>query len=190
MRGFSVALAARIAASVRVMAGVVSWGIRSIPSNLPPLAPGSQWTFPALVGTRTGAIAEPAAQRNPAFTQDFTCSRVFSGILRTKPEEALKWECGGPAGIRTQDQGIHVTPEFPPGVDYLFTLGLVAGRVRDARRLSSRALQPSGSLCTFRRCTAGLAQGCHRQGRKVPLNSSRPLRGLRRGGTFVMSPLH
>jgi len=29
---------------------------------------------------------------------------------------------GGPAGIRTQDQGIHVAPGFLPGVDYLFTL--------------------------------------------------------------------
>ena len=28
-------------------------------------------------------------------------------------------------------------------------------------RLSSRALEPSGSLCTFRRCTGGSAQGCH-----------------------------
>ena len=27
--------------------------------------------------------------------------------------------------------------------------------------LSSRALQPSGSLCTFRSCSPGLAQGCH-----------------------------
>ena len=92
--------------------------------------------FLALVVTRTGAIAEPAAQINPTFTRGFACSRVFSGILRTKPEEVVKLECGGPAGIRTQDQGIHVTPGFPPGVDYLFTLGLAAGRVRDARRLS------------------------------------------------------
>ena len=52
--------------------------------------------------------------------------------------------------------------------------------------LSSRALQPSGSLCTFRRCTAGLAQGCHRsRDRKGSLNSSRPLRGFHREGTFV-----
>ena len=27
--------------------------------------------------------------------------------------------------------------------------------------LLSRALEPSGSLCTFRRCTGGSAQGCH-----------------------------
>src|SRR5579871_6339869 len=27
----------------------------------------------------------------------------------------------GPGRIRTYDQGIHFAPEFPPGVDYLFT---------------------------------------------------------------------
>ena len=30
---------------------------------------------------------------------------------------------GGPAWIRTKDQGIHVTEAFPLRVDYLFTLG-------------------------------------------------------------------
>ena len=30
---------------------------------------------------------------------------------------------GGPAWIRTKDQGIHVAEAFPPRVDYLFTLG-------------------------------------------------------------------
>ena len=38
-------------------------------------------------------------------------------------------------------------------------LGWGAGR----SRLSLRALKLSGSLCTVRRCTAGLAQGCHGQ---------------------------
>jgi len=69
---------------------------------------------------------------------------------------------GGPAGIRTQDQGIHVAPKFPSGVDYLFTLGLVPVGC-GTLNLSLRALQPSGSLCTFQRCTVGLAQGCHRR---------------------------
>ena len=73
---------------------------------------------------------------------------------------------------------------FPSGVDYLFTPGPSTGRVRDARCLSSRALQPSGSLCTFRRCTAGLAQGCHQSRWKDSLNSSRSLHGFRREGTF------
>ena len=69
---------------------------------------------------------------------------------------------GGPAGIRTQDQGIHAAPKFPSGVDYLFTLGLVPVGC-GTLNLSLRALQPSGSLCTFRRCTAGLAQDCHQR---------------------------
>ena len=30
---------------------------------------------------------------------------------------------GGPAWIRTKDQGIHVTGRFPSRADYLFTLG-------------------------------------------------------------------
>jgi len=46
-------------------------------------------------------------------------------------------------------------------VDYLFTRALSCGGVRDALRLSLRALKPSGSLCTFRRCTGGSAQDCH-----------------------------
>ena len=45
--------------------------------------------------------------------------------------------------------------------------------------------QPAGSLCTFRRCTGGLAQDCHEHpGSKVPLNSSRPLCAFPRTGTF------
>ena len=46
-------------------------------------------------------------------------------VARSERADALgaAREIGGPAGIRTQDQGIHVTPRFPPGVDYLFTLG-------------------------------------------------------------------
>src|SRR6201988_1671752 len=68
----------------------------------------------------------------------------------------------GPGRIRTYDQGIHSTPAFPPGVDYLFTRApLRCVWVRDAPSLLSRALEPSGSLCTFRRCTGGSAQGCH-----------------------------
>ncbi len=66
----------------------------------------------------------------------------------------------------------------------------ISSPVRTARvgagcsSLSSRALKPSGSLCTFRRCTGGSAQGCH--GIAVPkgsLNSSRPLRAFPREGT-------
>jgi len=103
---------------------------------------------------------------------------------RTPAAPRVRKRSGGPGRIRTYDQGIHVAPMFPSGVDYLFTPGPSTGRVRDARRLSSRALQPSGSLCTFRRCTAGLAQGCHQSRWKDSLNSSRSLHGFRREGTF------
>ena len=67
----------------------------------------------------------------------------------------------GPGRIRTFDQGIHSAPTFPPGVDYLITRAIAGSREgAGGSSLLSRALQPSGSLCTFRRCTAGSAQGC------------------------------
>ena len=89
-----------------------------------------------------------------------------------KPFPAAYWtltdnlglENGGPTRTRTWNQRIHVTRRFRGGVDYLITLSIRwwgAGR----SSLSSRALQPPGSLCTFRRCTAGLAQGCRRPNR-------------------------
>ena len=119
----------------------------------------------------------------------------------------------GPGRIRTYDQGIHSAPVFPPGVDYLFTrapgeppreislamtgehasgcqtrnfAGARQVRVGAGRSsLLSRALEPSGSLCTFRRCTGGSAQGCHGpRGSKVSLNSSRPLHAFPREGTY------
>ena len=59
------------------------------------------------------------------------------------------------------------------GVDYLFTRGF-AGGVRDALACHEGRFEPSGSLCTFRRCPAGLAQGCHRRyAGEGSLNSSR-----------------
>ena len=46
--------------------------------------------------------------------------------------------------------------------------------------------KPSGSLCTFRRCTGGSAQDCHGvRLQQVPLNSSRPLRTFPRAGTVL-----
>ena len=76
--------------------------------------------------------------------------------------DALECRFDGPGRIRTYDQGIHSAPAFPPGVDYLFTRApSPCVWVRDAPSLLSRALEPSGSLCTFRRCTGGSAQDCH-----------------------------
>src|SRR5690606_9687037 len=81
-----------------------------------------------------------------------------SGAWMTS-RKAGKPRVGGPGRTRTYDQGMQRDPPFAAGVDYLFTRKLPwwgAGR----SSLSLRALKLSGSLCTFRRCTAGLAQGC------------------------------
>jgi hypothetical protein len=43
-----------------------------------------------------------------------------SGGRATDP---ARGSSGGPAWIRTKDQGIHVAEAFPLRVDYLFTLG-------------------------------------------------------------------
>src|SRR5688572_23744167 len=117
----------------------------------------------------------------------------------------------GPAGFEPATKGFTVTPMFPKGVDYLFTRArekiLALGGVRDALACYQGRSEiapevgppvrapPSGSLCTFQRCTAGLAQDCHafpvQVRRKVSLNSSRPLRGFRaRRHLLSMSPLH
>ena len=60
--------------------------------------------------------------------------------------------------------------------------------MRDALACHQGRYEPSGSLCTFPRCRAGLAQDCHVaavRATKVSLNSSRPLRALPRAGTYI-----
>src|SRR6266480_7396933 len=59
----------------------------------------------------------------------------------------------GPGRIRTYDQGIHLAPVFPPGVDYLFT------RARTVR------------------VGAGCSQACY-QGRSSPQVVSAPSAGV------------
>lgn len=49
----------------------------------------------------------------------------------------------GPAGIRTQNQGIHFAPRFPAGVDYLFTLAV---RDSPALAVAARASVGCGTL--------------------------------------------
>ena len=46
-----------------------------------------------------------------------------SGQFMVSRAHCLGALSGGPAWIRTKDQGIHVIEAFPPRVDYLFTLG-------------------------------------------------------------------
>ncbi len=104
----------------------------------------------------------------------------------------------GPVGFEPTTKGFTLSPAFPPGVDYLFTR---AGTLRYAAPqrvgagcscLSLRALEPPGSLCTFRRCTGGSAQDCHERGALegfpefIPSTS----RVSARRHHLLMSPLH
>jgi hypothetical protein len=52
-----------------------------------------------------------------------TACILLSILGRVSPRKAVRsqGENGGPAWIRTKDQGIHVIEAFPPRVDYLFT---------------------------------------------------------------------
>ena len=67
----------------------------------------------------------------------------------------------GPVGLEPTTKGF-TSPAVSGGSGLSLhppsRLGVGAGR----SSLSSRALKLSGSLCTVRRCTAGLAQGCRR----------------------------
>jgi len=110
---------------------------------------------------------------------DASFAMVF--MLRAGPLLAAGITRYGPGRIRTYDQGIHSAPTFPPGVDYLFTRELACRRISATHSirvgagcscLSLRALEPSGSLCTFRRCTAGSAQDCHELHRNRQLEGS------------------
>ena len=75
-----------------------------------------------------------------------SCDTGNSGkLLSNRPgRDAPGWLEGswfGPGRIRTYDQGIHLAPTFPPGVDYLFTRAQsLCVWVRDAPSLLSRAL--------------------------------------------------
>jgi len=83
---------------------------------------------------------------------------------------------------RTRDGSVEVLvgpPGFEPGTKgFAYSICLQTARtisspanlwslrVRDAQACYQGHWKPSGSLCTFRRCTAGLAQGCHRPNRE------------------------
>ena len=110
-----------------------------------------------LKATASAASGTPQHGHNP---------RQYWPSARIKKKPARGWllRIGGPTRTRTWNQRIHVARSFRPGVDYLITRSLRwwgAG----GSSLSLRALQPTGSLCTFRRCTAGSAQDCRRPDR-------------------------
>src|SRR5690606_40610113 len=101
---------------------------------------------------------------------------------------------------RTYDQGIQSLRRFrrewtissPAAATLVYAREGAGCSSLSLRALSSFAaalLELSGSLCTFRRCTAGSAQGCRRKRATGSLNSSRPLHGFHREGTISMSPL-
>jgi len=69
----------------------------------------------------------------------------------------------GPLGLEPRTKGFTVPRCFQQEwtisspTSRRFTARIV--RARDAQRLSLRTLKSSGSLCTFQKCTPGLAQG-------------------------------
>ena len=76
------------------------------------------------------------------------------------------WTAGGPGRDRTYDQGIHSPRRFRRKWTISSPSALPLGRgtlspvIKGTR---ATIAHPSGSLCTFRRCTAGLAQGYRRR---------------------------
>ena len=89
----------------------------------------------------------------------------------------------GPARTRTEDQGIHSTPPFPEGVDYLFTpvgCGTLVPVIK--RNCSAQVVSaPSGGVPP---AWLRVAIGATLEAGEVSLNSSRPLRTLRCEGTI------
>jgi hypothetical protein len=68
----------------------------------------------------------------------------------------------GPLGFEPRTKGFTRPRRFRRAWTISSPATLASRRVGAGRSsLLSRALQPPGSLCTFRRCTAGSAQDCH-----------------------------
>jgi len=67
----------------------------------------------------------------------------------------------GPPGLEPGTKGFTYSDRFRPAWT-ISSPSACAGGVRDALACHQGRYEPSGSLCTFRRCSAGLAQGCQR----------------------------
>src|SRR3989344_1198808 len=85
-------------------------------------------------------------------------------LLRATAQHAwLEELMVGPLGLEPRTKGFTVPRCFQQEwtisspTSRRFTARIV--RARDAQRLSLRTLKSSGSLCTFQKCTPGLAQG-------------------------------
>jgi len=70
-------------------------------------------------------------------------------------------EMVGPLGFEPRTKGFTWPRRFRRARTISSPAALVAVWVRDALACHQGHSKPSGSLCTFRRCTAGLAQDCH-----------------------------
>src|SRR5690606_38217144 len=94
--------------------------------------------------------------------------REVGSVTGTRYE---RLEDGGPGRTRTYDQGIHSLRRFrrewtissPANATSSRSVGcgMLEPVIKSAfERAVAAPLELSGSLCTFRRCTAGSAQGC------------------------------
>ncbi len=164
---------------------------------------------------------EPRDYESPALTVVLQAREEGGGILAASAvvrfARWVRWDdsahpCAPPVGpsgerdspdvqnrsrrfCRTQNQGIRCISMFPPGADSLHPRPQAVGRVRGAlacdQELSDRSIQLPGSLCTFRRCIAGLAQDRHGPAAEAfpeftPFTSRLSLRRHH----LLMSPLH
>jgi len=130
---------------------------------------GSSQLYPFSPGALAFVTKEDLAQRETFWTTDWWAHQDSN----LEPRDSR-----GPKVSLWRGLSLH-----PPRV----ACGWGAGR----SSLLWRALKPSGSLCTFRRCTAGLAQGCRRSALaslRVPWIHPDPVRALLRDGTFRWVP--
>jgi len=101
---------------------------------------------------KPGGLRDQAARSFGSWDLVLPPCRVQECAGRPEPACALP-RCvvikkfGGPAGIRTQNQGIHLSLRFPVGVDYLFTLACSkeqrSGAGRSSLSLRTLGLAPS-----------------------------------------------
>ena len=73
----------------------------------------------------------------------------------------MRFEMVGPLGFEPRTKGFTWPRRFRRARTISSPAALARREGAGRSCLSSRALKPSGSLCTFRRCTAGLAQDRH-----------------------------
>ena len=88
-------------------------------------------------------------------------SRKSGANVAAPPRRARHRELVGPLGFEPRTKGFTWSRRFRQAWTISSPAASVGREGAGRSCLSSRALKPSGSLCTVRRCTAGLAQDCH-----------------------------